>query len=992
MAAEQDDAARQFVDHLRELHRRVGNPSYATMEQASGHKLIKSTVSDILGGKRIKVPSWRFVSTFVATCHQVARDTGLDPMRLGSINGWKIAWDDAREGRLSLDFPGLDEAPPGPAKPPESAEPVGAVPAPPSAGQLQSLLEDQSTAAGADPAEPGIVRLHGPIPRGVNDFIGRADLLRDLHQVFTSDTWHGALAIQGLSGIGKTQLAIAYTQEYAAYYDLVWWISCQTRNVAYRDMANLESQLGLSHVPTSPQEPRFAAVFEALRLGTIYRRWLLVFDNADVPDDIKEFIPPGYGHVLITSRSNIWERSGQLVEVGVFARRDSVTFLRKRMRGLSEADAQRIAEAAGDLPLVLEHATVSRLPVDDYVRQLESSPVDLLSMNQPPGYPLPVAEVWQRTIAGLQGERDAVQLLRCLAFFGRDPIPLDILDKGSQLPLQPVLRETIWRNRAIVTLRHTGLLQLGSVPRTLVLHRLTQGIVRDTLTAEEAKQHRHDVHLLLAATDPRNPDDPEYWPTYGQARGHMGPSGVEGCGDGAVRRFVVNVVAYLTAAGNPAEARTLADAALDRWLAASAGDDASASDFDATAGMLAMRRVKVDALFSLGEYQDALELSEDMLDEVRADPGSWWPGEAIIAGRAEGACLRVMGKFAAALEADTQSSQKHVSGLAHNHPQTFIAMNNLAIDTILNGSYHQAAKLTEKTYLECQAFYAGGHPAVFFYQNSVARSMRFAGQYHEALVPAEAAHEGYRSAVENKILDENHPWILTHEIDLAAARRDAGHFQAAFDGFASPTRDIHQACWQAFGVDHQYTLAAAVMLGSLLRRITGRADEAAEEVAKAQRLYGATLGDDHPYTHACSTVLAGIRRQAGAPAEAVVLLEGAIAGLGSTVGESHPLTLNATAALVNALTDNGDPRTAVTRGETALEHFRRVLGPDHPETLGCAANVAAALAASRRDKDAGLLRADTLGRYRRTLGADHPSTKSFVAGDRFDPEFTPLPL
>jgi tetratricopeptide (TPR) repeat protein len=988
MTAEQDEAARQFVSQLSELHRRVGKPSYARIKQASGHKLIKSTVFDNLHGKRVKIPSWDFVSAFVQACHQVATDTGLDPMRLGSVNGWKIAWDDAQAG-LNVDFPGLDETPPRSA----AAEPAGTWPGPLAEGQLRSRPEDQFTATGADSAEPGTVRLRGPIPRGVNGFMGRDDLLRDLHQAFTSDTRHGALAIQGLSGIGKTQLAIAYTREYADYYDLVWWISCQSRNVAYRDMASLESQLGLSHVPTSPQEPRFAAVFEALRLGALYRRWLLVFDNADVPDDIEEFIPPGYGHVLITSRSSIWDRSGQLVVVDVFNRRDSVEFLLERMRGLGEADAQRIAEAAGDLPLVLEHATVSRLPVGDYVSQLESSPVDLLSMNQPPGYPLPVAEVWQQTLGGLQGEPDALHLLRCLAFFGSAPIPQDMLDKGRYLPgisSQEVVGATIRRSRAIVTLRHTGLLQLGNVPTTLVLHRLTQGIVRDTLTAEEAEQHSHDVHLLLAATDPRNPDDPEYWPTYGQVRGHMGPSGVEGCRDGTVRRFVVNVVTYLNAAGSPTEARTLADAALDRWPAGSDGGDAS--DFDATAGVLAMRRAKVDALFSLCEYQEALELSQAMLDELRADPDGWWPEEAIIAGRAEGIRLRVTGKFAAALEADTRSSQQHVSGLAHNHPQTFIALNNLAVDTILNGSYPQAAKLAEKTYLECQAFYAGSHPAVFFYQNSAARSMRFAGQYSEALASAEEAHEGYRSAIENKILDENHPWILTQEIDLAAARRDAGRLQAAFEGFASLARDIHQACWQAFGVDHQHTLAAAVMLGSLLRRITGRADEAEEKVAEAQRLYGRTLGDDHPYTHACSMVLAGIRRRSGQLPEAVALLEDAVAGLLSTVGEPHPLTLNATAALVNALTDGGNPRAAVTRGEEALGHFRRVLGPDHPETLGCAANVAAALAAASRAKDAELLRADTLGRYLRTLGQDHPSTQSFVAGDRFDPDFTPLPL
>jgi tetratricopeptide (TPR) repeat protein len=998
MTAEQgDDAARQaagqFALHLRKLHDRVGNPSYADLERASDHVLKKSTVFDILHGKRVRVPPWSRVAAFVAACRKLAEETGLDPMQLGTNEGWREAYTDAREGRINPDFPGLGDPPPGSGQPgglsarPDLASAV--LPTQPRLPQTGSQIADASTS----PARAGIAPLHGPVPRSVNGFIGREKFLEDLHQAFVSAERRSALAIQGPGGIGKTQLAIAYSQRYAAYYNLIWWISCETWNVAYRDMASLESRLGLTQVTPSAQEARFAALFNALRVGATYEHWLLVFDGADVPSDIEELIPPRHGHVLITSRNTMWEAGEQLIEVDVFERQESVSFLHNRMYGVSEADAQRLAEATGDFPLALEHAAVSRIPVDDYIDRIEKAPVTLLSAHQPPGYPLPVAEIWQQTIEKLRNETDSMRLLRCAAFFGGTPISLEMLDKGrylSEISIQEILEDPMRRSRAILVLRRTGLLRLRNAPRTLELHSLTQRIVRDTLTAEEVRQYQHDVHLLLAAADPGSPGDPNDWRDYDQLRGHMGPSDIVGCVDGTVRRFVVNIATYLNAAGNPAAGRGLADAALAHWGAESTGE--ASTDFGATAAVFAMHRCKVDSLFSLGEYHDALELSVSVLDEMVTDGDRWWPHEVIASLRCAGTRLRVLGRFEAALEADERSVEQHTAEFSPEHPQTFLASDNLTVDNALNGEYNQAVQLAHRTYYTCRGFYESDHPAIFFYQNSLARCRRLAGQYDEALALAEDAYRGFRAAIDRGIMTESHPWVLTQEIDLAAARRDAGFIDVAFEAFVSQARDVHQSCWQAFGVDHQHTLAAAVMLGSLLRRIPGRAEEAAEEVARARHRYRATLGEYHPYSLGCSMALAGILRQNDEPASALDLLNSAIAGLEGTIGPAHPLTLNAVAALVNVLTDMDDSAEAVARGESALAGFQDSLGLDHPDTLGCAANVAAALTACGRDGEAAVLSADTAERFSRTLGNDHPRTLSSRTGGQFDPDFTPLPL
>lgn len=63
-----------------------------------------------------------------------------------------------------------------------------------------------------------------------------------------------------------------------------------------------------------------AAVLEALRPGEPYSRWLLIFDNADEPDELLDIIPQGSRDALITSRNNRWQSVFDTLYLNVFAR------------------------------------------------------------------------------------------------------------------------------------------------------------------------------------------------------------------------------------------------------------------------------------------------------------------------------------------------------------------------------------------------------------------------------------------------------------------------------------------------------------------------------------------------------------------------------------------------------------------------------------------------------------------------------------------------
>ena len=126
------------------------------------------------------------------------------------------------------------------------------------------------------------------------------------------------LVLHGLGGVGKTAIAIEYAYRYRSDYDLVWWIAADQLPSVRGSLADLAQRLGLDAQPMAGVDGLIAAVRDALRRGEPYSRWLIVFDNADQPEEIQDLIPTGPGDVLITSRNHRWESVIRTVPMDVF--------------------------------------------------------------------------------------------------------------------------------------------------------------------------------------------------------------------------------------------------------------------------------------------------------------------------------------------------------------------------------------------------------------------------------------------------------------------------------------------------------------------------------------------------------------------------------------------------------------------------------------------------------------------------------------------------
>ena len=825
----------------------------------------------------------------------------------------------------------------------------------------------------------------GQVPQRNRHFTGRSELLDQLGRQLGQQDVAAVLphALQGLGGVGKTQLAIEYAYRASDKYDVVWWISADQPNLIPSQLATLAPRLGLTGL-AGRLEDAVDAVLDALRRGDPFSRWLLVFDNADQPEQIREYFPVGEldGHVLVTSRNHRWHGAADTVEVDVFSRAESQEFLTRRVQGIEPKDADLLAEQLGDLPLALEQAGALQaetgMSVKDYLDLLAKASYTLLAENPPSDYPVPVAAAWSLSMNQLSSQMPfALEFLRRCAFFGPEPIPRDLFVGGANVlpgPMREQLGNPILVSRAMRELGRYALARIDNNRRTIQVHRLIQKLVRDALTADDADNLKREVHDLLVAADPRDPDDIVNWPRYEALLPHLEPSAIVESTDQGPRRLIWNVAQYLYAVGDYRTSNALIDQAIERWTSDSGGDDQN---------VLLLASPRANVLFALGEYGAAYDVRRPGFERMREVLGENHEITLVMmSGYA--ADLRSRGDFAEALRLDEDAFGRYeqVYGFASS---TFNARNNLAVDHEFNGRYATALELQEQNHRDRIDLYGRDdeYPVVSTLA-AISRVLRHQGRYKESLVQAQRANILYAETVRRQVLPEDHPWILVHARDLSIVQRLAGDVETALHG-AEATYDRYLK--SRLGTGHPDTLAAGINRGNALRLAGslqiagGDIDRGIEGLEQTIRSYGEVWTPDHPFFHIGNINLAVARLVQEKYDVALSLLKAAYEGLQATVGPEHHYTLVGATNLATAHAELGDVAAARQLGLETLPRLHALLGDAHPHTLGCALNL-------RLDQqflaepDAEALRATELRRFETLLGKEHYDVVTARAGGR----------
>ncbi|MFI0357171.1 FxSxx-COOH system tetratricopeptide repeat protein [Actinomadura sp. 9N407] len=824
----------------------------------------------------------------------------------------------------------------------------------------------------------------GRVPQRNKNFTGRAELLSQLRaRIAGQVTAVVPHALHGLGGVGKTQMAVEYAYRYRSEYEVVWWIPADQPVLVRSSLASLAPHLGLPPATASGIEDAAKAVLDALRRGDPYDRWLLIFDNADQPEDLSEIIPHGPGHVLITSRNHRWDGVVDTVAVDVFSREESVEFLTRRVpKGIGAKDAGRLAHELGDLPLALEQAgalqSETGMGVAEYLRLLRERASQLLAEGKPTEYPVSMTAAWGLSVTSLNEKLpDAVDLLRCCAFFGPEPIPRDAFSQPRVKlgpSLAPLIADPIRLSRVIGELGRYALARLDIPGRTIQVHRLIQALLREELPPEEQERMRDEVHLLLAGYAPADPYEPINWPRYSSLLGHITPAGVGTSRSPEARRLCLNIVRYLSASGDYGSAKGLVEQFLADWIATSSGEHPD---------VLELRLEQANIMRELGQYEQSAELTSASMPIAEKVMGA----DDIVTLRflrGDGADLRATGEFQRARERDEELLRRFEGKYGADDLRTIRTSNSLALDYGLSSDYTGSKKLLQEAYQACLTIETGSTDKLTLLNawSGLARAVRLCGDYSEACDLGEDAY-----AYSKDEFGIEHNWTLRTAKDLSIAWRRVGDLDRSLE----LAEDVHERCVRQFNLEHPDTLAAAMCLANILRTrgdSDGAIDLAADTVRRYPRVYGAT----HPYNLGCMGNLAIMHRVRDDCHTARKLNEQALNGLELKLGRDHHYTLTVATNLASDLAALGEYDDACKLGRGTLRRLRVVLGKDHPMALSCAANLTVDLYALGEDEEARTLFEETKAAYTRTLGLDHPDAVVFLEGRHLDVDFDPPPI
>jgi hypothetical protein len=823
----------------------------------------------------------------------------------------------------------------------------------------------------------------GQVPQRNKNFTGRDTLLQELGAgLVSSVTAVLPHALHGLGGVGKTQVAIEYAHRNRSSYDVVWWIPADQPELVQSSLAALAPHLELPPASATGVQDAASAVLDALRRGRPYARWLLVFDNADQPEDINDLIPRGPGHALVTSRNHRWSGLAETIPVNVFSRSESVEFLSKRVpKAISSSAADQLADELGDLPLALEQAGALQaetgMPPQQYLELLKEHTRELLAESKPSEYAVPMTAAWRISVGKLADTQPAaMELLRCCAFFAAEPIPRDVFRRGLQetgSQLSEILASPIVLARVIRDIARFALATIDPATRTIQVHRLIQALLRDDISAEEQGKFRHEVHLLLAGAAPADPYDEARWPRWAELAAHVGPPRVERCKDPRVRQFALDMVVYLYRSADYVPARTFAERFLKRWTADSGEDHPD---------VLQLRRFLGNIMRDEGQYQAADKMIAPALDLARRALG---PDHAVTLGLAgsHAASLRALGQFPLARDLDEETVRLKEAAFGAQDPDTMRTRHALALDYGLMGDYTTARELHQRTYMEQSQVSVGVSKSdVLASWGGLSRAVRLAGDYSASRLLAEDAYEYGRQE-----LGADNPFTLRAGKELSIALRASGDLSASLE-LASDLLTRHE---RRLGLGHPDTLATANALANAHRAL-GRMEEALTIATDVMSRYPGAFAPGHPYLHGCAGNLAVLRRLHGEAEAARSLNESALAGLTGRLGPDHDYALTIAVNLASDLAALGETHAARELGEDTLERARAALGAGHPVTLSCAANLALDLRADGEAQAADQLASEALAGLAEALGTDHPDTNAARLGHRVDVDFDPPPI
>ncbi|CAG9949995.1 unnamed protein product [Clonostachys rosea f. rosea IK726] len=642
--------------------------------------------------------------------------------------------------------------------------------------------------------------MHFTVPYSSNEnFIGRIDILRQLESCFNlsniNRTWQPRIALYGLGGIGKTQIAIQFTYWLRHQFPdmAVYWVHASNADRFRQSFTSIAQECGIPGLddPEIDVLPLVKAWLGKKDNG----RWLMVIDNADdealftthqqtstsssrSSGNLGGFIPDcANGNILITTRNkkagSRLTKGKQLIEIGKMDVSDCVKLLHLQLDDSASTESVgRLSEQLEYIPLALVQAAAfireNAVPIDYYLELLMERPVDLLgeefeAVGRDEESLHAVATTWMISFQQIQQRNPlAGEFLSLMAFFDRQEIPRSFL-------LNYYERRNDGKDGVLEVTKAIGLLLSFCLIReeasqNITIHRLVQMTTRKWLSIQrhEDAYKGEALSTVLEMFPDRQSVENRGW------RNNKGRSSHQ------------------------------------NWrLLREEGRSKEAEEAHKEAGTI---------------YREILgEEDHNTLTSMGDLALIWW--DLARFEEAEKLLIKVI------------ELRKRVLG--DEHPDTIISMGNLA-QTI----YGEAEKLQTKVLDLCKRFRGEEHPETLIGMNNLAQTIRDLGRLGEA------------EKLQTKVLDlckrfrgEEHSETLRAMGNLAQIISDLGRLGEA-EKLQTKVLDL---CKRVHGEEHPATLNSMNHLAHTWRKL-GRPDEAIEMIMECMELQKRILGEHHPRT------------------------------------------------------------------------------------------------------------------------------------------------
>jgi tetratricopeptide (TPR) repeat protein len=682
----------------------------------------------------------------------------------------------------------------------------------------------------------------------VDEFIGRDDDLANLHQLFQEGNPAQIVAISGMGGIGKSELALQYAYRQVQTYPggVMWLKAREDIGLQILDWARLRADL----VPPENYEI-------AKQIEWCWQKWqnaatLSVFEDVQQYADIQTFLPPPSSQfrTLLTSRSK-FSSPVRDYEIKVLSEAAAIKLLGSFAPPLplrievDLATTQEICSWLGCLPLGLELvgrylAQKPDLTLVEVWARLQAQRLNAVALQAAdPNMTATLGVIAAFELSWQELTPKAQELAARLSLFALAEIPWQLVaDCCSELDAEELeeLRGKLL-SASLLTRTRQGMYELHQLLREFFALKLAEmpqqekftttfaqvltavaKTIDPTVTIEQQAKLKADIPHLEAATEFSQylPDDDKTWCCSGLARFYQSQNQFS-----TVESWYQKALAIREeqlGANHPATATSLNNLA--------------------------------SLYYSTGRYKEAEPLYVRSLAIDRIVYGENHPEIATDLNNLAG-LYESTGRYAEAEPLYVRSLAIKEEQLGVNHPDTSTSLNNLAGLYYSTGRYAEAEPLYVRSLAIKEQELGANHPSTATSLNNLAGLYRFTGRY------AEAEPLYVRSlAISEEQLGANHPDTAASLNNLAGLYRTTGRYAEAEPLYVRSLAIKEEQ----LGVNHPSTATSLNNLAGLYES-TGRYAEAEPLLVRAVAIAEDQLGIDHPSTQTIRENLQILRQQ-----------------------------------------------------------------------------------------------------------------------------------